>query len=149
MFRSGYRLDGRHGFTVCDGHWVGEVAWPNHARVSSGVPALCFWTYLVAADGAVSRGLALAKLPVAPVDLARYFTRRCRGTVVFRYGPHSDRGCDGDELHGADLCHRWAALFFGGSYLLAKRLTDEIPAMLVVILLSAFVTIALLPLAVM
>jgi len=40
-----------------------------------------------------------------------------------------------------------ATLFFGGSYLLAKRLTDEIPAGLVVVLLSVIVTIALLPMA--
>jgi drug/metabolite transporter (DMT)-like permease len=47
------------------------------------------------------------------------------------------------EIGAGHMAMVLATLFFGGSYLLAKRLTDEIPAGLVVALLSIIVTIAL------
>ncbi len=51
------------------------------------------------------------------------------------------------EIGAGHMAMVLATLFFGASYLLAKRLTDEMPAGLVVILLSVIVTIALLPMA--
>ena len=51
------------------------------------------------------------------------------------------------EIGAGHMAMVLATLFFGASYLLAKRLTDEMPAGLVVVLLSVIVTIALLPMA--
>ena len=51
------------------------------------------------------------------------------------------------EISAGHMAMVLATLFFGASYLLAKRLTDEMPAGLVVVLLSVIVTIALLPMA--
>ena len=51
------------------------------------------------------------------------------------------------EIGAGHIAMVLATLFFGASYLLAKRLTDEMPAGLVVVLLSVIVTIALLPMA--
>ena len=51
------------------------------------------------------------------------------------------------EIDAGHMAMVLATLFFGASYLLAKRLTDEMPAGLVVVLLSVIVTIALLPMA--
>ena len=51
------------------------------------------------------------------------------------------------EIGAGHMAMVLATLFFGVSYLLAKRLTDEMPAGLVVVLLSVIVTIALLPMA--
>ena len=51
------------------------------------------------------------------------------------------------EIGAGHMAMVLATLFFGASYLLAKRLTDEMPAELVVVLLSVIVTIALLPMA--
>ena len=51
------------------------------------------------------------------------------------------------EIGAGHMAMVLATLFFAVSYLLAKRLTDEMPAGLVVVLLSVIVTIALLPMA--
>ena len=51
------------------------------------------------------------------------------------------------EIGAGHMAMVLATLFFGASYLLAKRLTDEMPAGVVVVLLSVIVTIALLPMA--
>ena len=51
------------------------------------------------------------------------------------------------EIGAGHMAMVLATLFFGASYLLAKRLTDEMPAGLGVVLLSVIVTIALLPMA--
>ena len=51
------------------------------------------------------------------------------------------------EIGSGHMAMVLATLFFCASYLVAKRLTDEMPAGLVVVLLSVIVTIALLPMA--
>lgn len=51
------------------------------------------------------------------------------------------------ELTDGHLAMVFAALFFAMSYLLAKRMADELPASVVVVMLSLAVTIGLFPLA--
>ena len=94
-------MDGCHGFTVCDGHWVGEVSWLNLARVSSCVPAflryalgiilllpmvpfraglrlqnyqwrLSIWRGILHAVAVVLWFFAMARIPIADVTAMNY-----------------------------------------------------------------------------
>ena len=129
--------------------------------------SLSIWRGILHAGAVVLWFFAMARIPIADVTAMNYMApiyvtvgaalflgerlalRRLVAVAMALIGALTILRPGFREVGDGHLAMVFATLFFGGSYLLAKRLTDEIPAMLVVILLSAFVTIALLPLAVM
>lgn len=52
------------------------------------------------------------------------------------------------SCHNGHLSQLAAAVFFAGSYLFAKRLSQFVPAGVVVAMMSVWVTVALLPIAI-
>ena len=135
-----------------------------------GLPAGAGWLFvgrgLVHAAAVVCWFYAMARLPVAEVTAIGYLnpvlvsvigallfgeglTRRRIGVlgvalvgavIVLRPGLR--------EVTGGHLAQLSAAVFFAGSYLIAKRLSQFVPAGAVVAVLSVCVTLALLPMAV-